>query len=835
MGPMRPADIATLGALIVVWLVTVGAPIGGLLLASGEAPGVDAAPLESPGGDAWTLAVRSSMWAGATAMLAGVLGWRAGRWLGAAGRGRRGAWIAVLAPIAAPAYVMFWLWWQSVPPDSALAAWAARTGRTTLLREGLLAASLVGWCWPIVAWTVAAHRAGRGGTDEALLGLDGARGVTRWRQEARADATPLGLGMLFVFIVTLGNTTAFDLAQVYTTGNQLRFLRDQGGAGATLVGAAGPTLLVLGLAMLAAWGLAGRGERRARDTPATARSLDGVIGAMIWAAAVIVPVVVLIVRWPAWSAVGQFVDFYGRDFVNTFTLAAITGFIGAAATVGLAWRAAGRTRGATWLMRGFAAGWCVTAVLPATLISTGLEAAFNRPGLGWVYGSASIVGVGLLGRFLIVAAFFGRGAASSESRSVRDSRRLDGGDGFVSYVQSMGTSVGSPLIAGSVAAGATMLTLGMSEIHVTAQVQPPAFRALAGGVLNAMHYQRPDTVILATAFVMGLAIVAATAIATALCVRGRVGGRTGWAAMVALVAILAPGCSDGPGEPGGRLEPTLVFGANGSGLGQFFYPRGIAVDAEREYVYVVDKTARVQRFGFDGMPQLAWSMPAKENGKPTGLNVAPDGRVFVADTHYWRIIAFDPEGREVMRFGGYGEGPGEFIYPTDIEFGADGTIYVSEYGGNDRVQAFTPEGEYLFEFGSLGEGREEFLRPQSMAFSRDRSELFIADSCNHRIVVVDPRGEVQRILGGQTDQGPGPLRYPYDVDVLADGSLLISEFGGNRIQQLDPTDGRSLGTWGVLGAARGELKYPWGVDGAGGRTFVLDSGNHRVQVIATPR
>ncbi|MFB3138199.1 MAG: hypothetical protein ACE10B_03145, partial [Phycisphaerales bacterium] len=234
-----------------------------------------------------------------------------------------------------------------------------------------------------------------------------------------------------------------------------------------------------------------------------------------------------------------------------------------------------------------------------------------------------------------------------------------------------------------------------------------------------------------------------------------------------------------------------------------------------------------------GEPQLQWRMPQWQNGKPTGLNVAPDGRVFVADTHYHRVIAYDPDGRELMRFGRYGQGPGEFIYPTDVAFGPQGRIYVSEYGGNDRVQVFSAQGEFLFGFGSFGSQGGQFNRPQAMTFNASKSELYIADACNHRIVVCDGQGTLLRVLGGP-GRGPSELAYPYDVMVLGDGSLLVCEFGNNRIQHLSAT-GECRGLFGRAGTDEGELQYPWGIDGVDEAIFVLDSGNNRVQVIRRPR
>jgi tripartite motif-containing protein 71 len=69
--------------------------------------------------------------------------------------------------------------------------------------------------------------------------------------------------------------------------------------------------------------------------------------------------------------------------------------------------------------------------------------------------------------------------------------------------------------------------------------------------------------------------------------------------------------------------------------------------------------------------------------------------------------------------------------------------------------------------------------------------------------------------------------------VLGDGTIMVSEFGNNRVQQFDAY-GRSLGVWGRVGRREGEVQYPWGVAGLENEIFVLDSGNNRVQVMREP-
>ena len=94
----------------------------------------------------------------------------------------------------------------------------------------------------------------------------------------------------------------------------------------------------------------------------------------------------------------------------------------------------------------------------------------------------------------------------------------------------------------------------------------------------------------------------------------------------------------------------------------------------------------------------------------------------------------------------------------------------------------------------------------------------------------DLDGRVLRMFG-TAGRGPGELLYPYDVALLGDDTLLVAEFGNNRVQRLSLEDGTCRGLYGTLGNGPGELKTPWGVDVTEDHVVVLDSGNDRVQVV----
>jgi DNA-binding beta-propeller fold protein YncE len=222
-------------------------------------------------------------------------------------------------------------------------------------------------------------------------------------------------------------------------------------------------------------------------------------------------------------------------------------------------------------------------------------------------------------------------------------------------------------------------------------------------------------------------------------------------------------------------------------------------------------------------------MPETLKGKPVGLTVHPDGRVFIADTHYSRVLIYDAGGNVLGSFGTEGLGDGEFQLPTDVAVDADGFIYVSEYHQNDRITKWAPDLEFVQVIGGEPIGGARLARPAGIDIDAEQT-LWVADACNHRLVRFTLDGEVLSTVG-RYGRGPGEMRYPYDVDALPDGSILVCEYGGDRLQWFSK-DGRSLSTWGSSGRELGELSAPWGVArGANGSLYIVDSLNSRVQIV----
>ncbi len=294
-------------------------------------------------------------------------------------------------------------------------------------------------------------------------------------------------------------------------------------------------------------------------------------------------------------------------------------------------------------------------------------------------------------------------------------------------------------------------------------------------------------------------------------------------ALLGLLVLAQCGC-DLPA----RSAPDLVWGVHGVKAGRLHKPRVAAFDAF-DHLYLADLTDRIQVFDRDGKYLSGWRTPEFNVDGPSGLTIDRQGRLLVADTHFYRVLVYSPAGELMFQLGDGVQGttPGRFGYPTDVVIDRAGNFYVSEYGENDRIQVFSPEGKWLRQWGGHGYEPGEFLKPRALAID-GQDRLFVADSCNHRIQVFDTQGNLLQSWGTRGDR-PGEMSYPYDLSIGPDQCLYVCEYGNHRVQKFT-LDGKSLAMWGRAGRGPGQLYNPYALAiDSRGSVSVVDSNNHRVQ------
>ncbi len=160
--------------------------------------------------------------------------------------------------------------------------------------------------------------------------------------------------------------------------------------------------------------------------------------------------------------------------------------------------------------------------------------------------------------------------------------------------------------------------------------------------------------------------------------------------------------------------------------------------------------------------------------------------------------------------------------PLSVAVDGRGKVYVAD-SGNHRVQVYDPNGRLLLQFGELGSGEGQLNYPNAIAVNRGL--VYVAEVNNLRIQVFDSEGRFVRFLNQETTGLPmAPLALAFDEG----GNLYVANRSG-EVFILDP-EGKAVGRFARPGALEGHLSYPNGIAVGGGKIYVADSGNARVQV-----
>jgi DNA-binding beta-propeller fold protein YncE len=450
---------------------------------------------------------------------------------------------------------------------------------------------------------------------------------------------------------------------------------------------------------------------------------------------------------------------------------------------------------------------------------------YNHPRprlLSLIYNNMPVMVIAYLGRFAWLPLLAGLTAHSRALRDLRDMAALDGATPWRSTTRVIWPVLWPILLA----SGVLVVILSLTEVGATVLLSPLRPPMFVPTLMRWVHMLRYDDMLegslLLIALVTGLGAVFLLFLRFGVRLTRLVASPKVRVVSILLSLLVLAGCDDG-------TQPRAVWMETGTELGQVAYPRGIAYSKRDDCFYVVDRSGRIQRVEQGGKVTLQWNLPETKNGFPVGLTVGPDNNLYVADTHYYRVLIYSPRGQLLRQFGSNGTGPGQFTYPMDVAFDSKGEIYVCETGGNDRIQVFTPQGTFIRQISKLGSEDGEMSRPVGMLID-DKDLIYVADASNHRIEVFKTDGTFIRRFGG-VGSNLGQVRFPYGLAWDSHGRLVVAEFGNNRVQIFDKDTGQGIRTWGLAGREPGQLAYPWAVEvDKDDNIVVVDSGNNRLQV-----
>jgi sugar lactone lactonase YvrE len=275
---------------------------------------------------------------------------------------------------------------------------------------------------------------------------------------------------------------------------------------------------------------------------------------------------------------------------------------------------------------------------------------------------------------------------------------------------------------------------------------------------------------------------------------------------------------------------------------RFADPFGVAV-APDGTIYVADGVGshRIRRIAPDGtVTTLAGGVRGFEDGTgaaarfdtPSGVAVAPDGAVYIADTGNNAIRRVAPDGAVSTVAGGgagFQDGPaGEarFNGPIGIAIDATGRLFVADTY-NDRIRSIEPDGTVR-----TVAPEAHFDTPSGIAIDQ-AGHLLVADTRNRQVQRIDPSGAFATPLGFEA------LYRPIGVIGTPDGDVYVADERGAIVQIY--ADGSSRVLAGATPGFRdgpgldARFRRPSGVAvAAPGRLVVADAGNALVRLVAAP-
>ena len=261
------------------------------------------------------------------------------------------------------------------------------------------------------------------------------------------------------------------------------------------------------------------------------------------------------------------------------------------------------------------------------------------------------------------------------------------------------------------------------------------------------------------------------------------------------------------------------------------------------------------------------------DGNKYGMVVTPDGcymAVSFINEHKLRVYRIEANGALTLlhTFGGYGAGPKQFLYATNMCLAPNGTLLVCDFG-NNRLQELTGLGEaepahvrdiniaraatiavhgdmvafgtfdapvvllsyasgaIIRTFGSHGTGRGNIgAQPGGLRFTLDGVYILVAEGTNKRLSKfrVSDGAFVDFYCEGQVSNGFK------DVEIAPSGEVIVADESAHRVCVFS-SDGRTLlRTWGTEGTADGQFSHPTALALAGSKLFVLDRDSVRVQL-----
>lgn len=174
---------------------------------------------------------------------------------------------------------------------------------------------------------------------------------------------------------------------------------------------------------------------------------------------------------------------------------------------------------------------------------------------------------------------------------------------------------------------------------------------------------------------------------------------------------------------------------------------------------------------------------------PHSVRIDRDGNIWTVDAGSSTILKFTPQGKKLQQIDVGEMAVGDkCAFPTlcgttDLTFGPNGRLFISDGYGNARILEYTADGKRVKVWGSAGTGPGQFNIPHGIA--TQGNTLYVADRGNSRVQRFDLDGRYQ---GEWTNLG-----RPFALKISGGALWVSTMFAKPAILKVDIASGKILG------------------------------------------
>jgi DNA-binding beta-propeller fold protein YncE len=234
-------------------------------------------------------------------------------------------------------------------------------------------------------------------------------------------------------------------------------------------------------------------------------------------------------------------------------------------------------------------------------------------------------------------------------------------------------------------------------------------------------------------------------------------------------------------QRGDKADPIVVLDRDGKvlrswGKGDYKIPHSIRIDPAGNLWTVDAASSTVIKYSPLGKKLMTITVGEQpDNGSlfdgTTDVAFGPNGRLFITDGYgNARVLEYTAEGKRVKQWGKPGTAPGEFNLPHAIQIDSQGTIYVADRE-NGRIEKFDLNGNFLGEIDHLG--RTYSLKLTNGALWASMGPFDQPPGARGWVVKLDPRsGKILGHLDIPEEKGG------HSIELMPSGEPLITMGNG---------------------------------------------------------